>query len=119
MYQALECCAADAIGAGGSWAAVMDSGLVNNLGELSRVCRGLAGSMHPGPLACQESGGSMQCDKRHTASCPRRMPNLPVSCSSPDGAGKYRKYSYGSLRDLLRVIRNKHNHFRCVAGPGL
>lgn len=27
-------------------------------------------------------------------------------------AGKYRKYSYGSLRDLLRVIRNKHNHFR-------
>lgn len=32
MYQALECCAQDAIGPGGSWAAVMDSGLVNNLG---------------------------------------------------------------------------------------
>ena len=28
-------------------------------------------------------------------------------------AGKYRYYNYGSLRDLLRVIRNKHNHFRC------
>lgn len=26
--------------------------------------------------------------------------------------GKYRKYNFGSLRDLLRVIRNKHNHFR-------
>jgi Ribonuclease 2-5A len=25
---------------------------------------------------------------------------------------RYRKYSYSSLRDLLRVIRNKHNHFR-------
>ena len=32
MYQALECCAEDAIGPGGSWAAVLDSGLVNNLG---------------------------------------------------------------------------------------
>ena len=26
--------------------------------------------------------------------------------------GKYRKYNTSSLRDLLRVIRNKHNHFR-------
>ena len=26
--------------------------------------------------------------------------------------GKYRKYNTGSLRDLLHVIRNKHNHFR-------
>ena len=26
--------------------------------------------------------------------------------------GKYRKYSGSSLRDLLRVVRNKHNHFR-------
>lgn len=26
--------------------------------------------------------------------------------------GKYRKYNPTSLRDLLRVIRNKHNHFR-------
>lgn len=26
--------------------------------------------------------------------------------------GKYRKYTSSSLRDLLRVIRNKHNHFR-------
>lgn len=33
LYQALECCAQDAIGPGGSWAASMDSGLVNNLGE--------------------------------------------------------------------------------------
>jgi len=33
MYQALECCAQDAIGPGGSWAAHMDSGLVNNLGK--------------------------------------------------------------------------------------
>ena len=33
MYQALECCAEDAIGPRGSWAALMDSGLVNNLGE--------------------------------------------------------------------------------------
>lgn len=33
MYQALECCVQDAIGPGGSWAAVMDSGLVNNLGK--------------------------------------------------------------------------------------
>eukprot|EP00884_Botryococcus_braunii_P010147 jgi/Botrbrau1/19133/Bobra.0077s0045.1 len=29
-----------------------------------------------------------------------------------DSLGKYRKYNYCSLRDLLRVIRNKHNHFR-------
>ena len=33
MYQALECCMHDAIGPGGSWAALLDSGLVNNLGE--------------------------------------------------------------------------------------
>ena len=26
--------------------------------------------------------------------------------------GKYRKYNPASLRDLLRVVRNKHNHFR-------
>ncbi|KAK9861488.1 hypothetical protein WJX84_008156 [Apatococcus fuscideae] len=26
--------------------------------------------------------------------------------------GRYRKYRSSSLRDLLRVIRNKHNHFR-------
>lgn len=26
--------------------------------------------------------------------------------------GRYRKYNTSSLRDLLRVIRNKHNHFR-------
>lgn len=32
--------------------------------------------------------------------------------------GKYRKYSGSSLRDLLRVIRNKHNHFREMP-PGL
>jgi serine/threonine-protein kinase/endoribonuclease IRE1 len=25
---------------------------------------------------------------------------------------KYRKYNFGSVRDLLRVIRNKSNHFR-------
>ena len=37
MYQALECCAADAIGSGGSWAAQLDSGLVNNLGALSKT----------------------------------------------------------------------------------
>lgn len=26
--------------------------------------------------------------------------------------GKYRKYNYNSVRDLLRVIRNKSSHFR-------
>lgn len=36
MYQALECCAQDAIGPGGSWATQMDSGLVNNLGGNGR-----------------------------------------------------------------------------------
>ena len=25
--------------------------------------------------------------------------------------GRYRRYNVASLRDLLRVIRNKHNHF--------
>ncbi len=29
-----------------------------------------------------------------------------------DNLGRYRKYRPDSLRDLLRVIRNKHNHFR-------
>ena len=29
-----------------------------------------------------------------------------------ENLGRYRKYSQSSLRDLLRVIRNKHNHFR-------
>lgn len=33
MYEALECCTQDAFGSGGSWAALMDSGLVNNLGK--------------------------------------------------------------------------------------
>ena len=26
--------------------------------------------------------------------------------------GKYRRYDFSSLRDLLRVVRNKHSHFR-------
>lgn len=26
--------------------------------------------------------------------------------------GKYRRYDYRALRDLLRVVRNKRNHFR-------
>lgn len=26
--------------------------------------------------------------------------------------GKYRRYDYSCLRDLLRVVRNKRNHFR-------
>ena len=29
-----------------------------------------------------------------------------------ENLGRYRKYNQSSLRDLLRVIRNKHNHFR-------
>ena len=38
-----------------------------------------------------------------------------ASALDPDvvaNLGKYRKYNSSSLRDLLRVIRNKHNHFR-------
>lgn len=31
--------------------------------------------------------------------------------------GRYRKYNPGSLRDLLRVVRNKHNHFRELPEP--
>eukprot|EP00741_Cyanophora_paradoxa_P009242 tig00001416_g8952.t1 len=31
--------------------------------------------------------------------------------------GKYRKYNPASLRDLLRVIRNKRNHFRDMPPP--
>ena len=61
LFQALECCGAEVVGAGGSWAAPLDSGLVNNL-------------------------------------------------------GRYRRYDYASLRDLLRVIRNKHSHFREMPG---
>jgi hypothetical protein len=37
-----------------------------------------------------------------------KFPFFPTALA----AGKYRRYSYSSLRDLLRVIRNKHNHFR-------
>jgi serine/threonine-protein kinase/endoribonuclease IRE1 len=29
-----------------------------------------------------------------------------------DNIGKYRKYNYAAVRDLLRVIRNKSHHFR-------
>jgi hypothetical protein len=29
-----------------------------------------------------------------------------------DNLGRYRKYRPASLRDLLRVVRNKHNHWR-------
>ena len=38
-----------------------------------------------------------------------------VAALDPDvvaNLGRYRKYNSSSLRDLLRVIRNKHNHFR-------
>jgi hypothetical protein len=31
--------------------------------------------------------------------------------------GRYRRYRAGSLRDLLRVIRNKHNHWRELPEP--
>ncbi|EKX46260.1 hypothetical protein GUITHDRAFT_86779 [Guillardia theta CCMP2712] len=42
----------------------------------------------------------------------RRFP-----CSDP--AGRRRKYNYNSLRDLLRAIRNKKNHFRHALLPPL
>lgn len=38
-----------------------------------------------------------------------------VAALDPDvvaNLGRYRKYNSSSFRDLLRVIRNKHNHFR-------
>ncbi len=97
LYQALECCAQDAIGPGGSWAASMDSGLVNNLGQWHAGLRRSTGCyMHadcnPAHLSCIASNSKCAHLIYH--------------------AGKYRKYSFGSLRDLLRVIRNKHNHFR-------
>ena len=34
-----------------------------------------------------------------------------------ENLGRYRKYRPDSLRDLLRVIRNKHNHFRELPEP--
>ena len=49
MYQALECCAADAIDTGGSWAAQLDSGLVNNLGALSQTAPNARASL-PRPV---------------------------------------------------------------------
>lgn len=29
-----------------------------------------------------------------------------------DNIGRYRRYKFDSVRDLLRVIRNKRNHYR-------
>lgn len=40
------------------------------------------------------------------------MPHLCCLPSFTHPAGKYRRYDYSSLRDLLRVVRNKHSHFR-------
>lgn len=75
----------------------MDSGLVNNLGQWHAGLLHNTGffflSIQPSVLAVAQQQGSYD-----------------AVCMLP--AGKYRKYSYGSLRDLLRVIRNKHNHFR-------
>ena len=31
--------------------------------------------------------------------------------------GRYRRYDYKSIRDLLRVIRNKRSHFREMPAP--
>jgi hypothetical protein len=41
---------------------------------------------------------------------------LPVELIA--NLGRYRRYDYGAVRDLLRVIRNKRNHFREMP-PGL
>lgn len=57
MYASLEALSPGVVGAAGSWAVPLDSGLISNL-------------------------------------------------------GKYRRYDFSSLRDLLRVVRNKHSHFR-------
>ncbi len=57
MYASLEALSPGVVGAAGSWAIPLDSGLISNL-------------------------------------------------------GKYRRYDFSSLRDLLRVVRNKHSHFR-------
>lgn len=66
MYQALECCTQDAIGHGGSWAALMDSGLVNNLGEAHSVTLGgfvdlakLMGSINAGMCNIAEQSCSV------------------------------------------------------------
>ena len=38
--------------------------------------------------------------------------NIRIDSGLIENLGKYRKYNFLSLRDLLRVIRNKRNHFR-------
>lgn len=53
---------------------------------------------------------------------PRSVPSLVVVSSLVHSlnffiflsffVGKYRRYDFSSLRDLLRVVRNKHSHFR-------
>ena len=37
---------------------------------------------------------------------------VKLSAELQDNLGKYRRYTASSLRDLLRLVRNKHNHFR-------
>ena len=36
-----------------------------------------------------------------------------------DNLGKYRKYNFGAVRDLLRVIRNKSHHYRGQKYPNI
>jgi len=37
---------------------------------------------------------------------------VPLDSGLISNLGKYRRYDFSSLRDLLRVVRNKHSHFR-------
>jgi hypothetical protein len=121
MYQALECCARDAFGPGDSWAARLDSGLANNLGGwLAGTCSGIIIMMQH---VCAASSlwvhGTQEFRKVNLVTYSNllliTMKVLLKRIHLLHRAGKYRKYSYTSLRDLLRVIRNKHSHFRWAA----
>jgi serine/threonine-protein kinase/endoribonuclease IRE1 len=108
LYAALEALSAEAV-PGGSWAAPLDAGLVSNLGEF------------PGRETEWFRPG---CILVHflffilflvpTDSQPPLSRSPPARRRPPPAlsAGKYRRYDFASLRDLLRVVRNKHSHFR-------
>lgn len=95
-----------------SAAAAAAYGSSGSVPRLSAAAAAAAAGSLPLPLASSSAasagaGGGSSCS-------PGPPPNwgavLPAELVA--NLGRYRRYDYTSLRDLLRVVRNKRNHFR-------
>lgn len=91
-------------------------------GDPPAAPRGPKGSSTPPPSSCSSAaagpgtGGAVGVGALGLAAAVALAPLPNWGASLPaelvGNLGRYRRYDYTCVRDLLRVVRNKRNHFR-------